>query len=84
MSEPARRPVERDRLVAALARYAEDLHRRYPDGRRSGGMTHDNWLYIDKPDMTRHTSPLQSPRGVRTKGPDGITSSIARQVSGAR
>ena len=26
------RPVERDPLVAALARYVEALHRRYPDG----------------------------------------------------
>jgi hypothetical protein len=26
------RPVERDPLVAALARYIEALHRRYPDG----------------------------------------------------
>ena len=25
-------PVERDSLVAALARYVEALHRRYPDG----------------------------------------------------
>jgi hypothetical protein len=25
-------PVERDPLVAALARYVEALHRRYPDG----------------------------------------------------
>jgi len=32
MSEQARRPVERDPLVAALARYVEALHRRYPDG----------------------------------------------------
>ena len=32
MSEQARRPVERDPLVAALARYIEALHRRYPDG----------------------------------------------------
>ncbi len=26
------RPAERDPLVAALARYVEALHRRYPDG----------------------------------------------------
>lgn len=26
------RPVERDPLVAALARYVEALHRRYPEG----------------------------------------------------
>jgi hypothetical protein len=32
MSEQAGRPVERDPLVAALARYVEALHRRYPDG----------------------------------------------------
>jgi hypothetical protein len=32
MSEQARRPVERDPLVAALARYVEALHRRYPEG----------------------------------------------------
>jgi hypothetical protein len=32
MSEQVRRPVERDPLVAALARYIEALHRRYPDG----------------------------------------------------
>ncbi len=32
MTEQARRPVERDPLVAALARYVEALHRRYPDG----------------------------------------------------
>jgi hypothetical protein len=32
MSEQVRRPVERDPLVAALARYVEALHRRYPDG----------------------------------------------------
>jgi hypothetical protein len=25
-------PVERDPLIAALARYVEALHRRYPDG----------------------------------------------------
>ena len=31
MSEQAR-PVERDPLVAALARYVEALHRRYPEG----------------------------------------------------
>jgi len=28
----AQPPVERDPLVAALARYVEALHRRYPDG----------------------------------------------------
>jgi hypothetical protein len=32
MSDQVRRPVERDPLVAALARYVEALHRRYPDG----------------------------------------------------
>jgi hypothetical protein len=32
MSEQAGRLVERDPLVAALARYVEALHRRYPDG----------------------------------------------------
>ncbi len=32
MSEQAGRPTERDPLVAALARYVEALHRRYPDG----------------------------------------------------
>ena len=32
MSEQARRPVEGDPLVAALARYVDALHRRYPDG----------------------------------------------------
>jgi hypothetical protein len=32
MSEQARPSVERDPLVAALARYVEALHRRYPDG----------------------------------------------------
>lgn len=31
MSEQGR-PVERDPLVAALARYVEALHHRYPDG----------------------------------------------------
>jgi hypothetical protein len=31
MSEQVR-PVERDPLVAALARYVEALNRRYPDG----------------------------------------------------
>lgn len=31
MSEQMR-PVERDPLVAALARYVEAVHRRYPDG----------------------------------------------------
>ncbi len=35
MTEQARPPVERDPLVAALARYVEALHRRYPDGPRS-------------------------------------------------
>ncbi len=32
MAEQVRRPVERDPLVAALARYVEALHRRYPEG----------------------------------------------------
>jgi hypothetical protein len=32
MSEQVRRPVERDPLVAALARYVEAVHRRYPAG----------------------------------------------------
>ena len=32
MSDQAGRPVERDPLIAALARYVEALHRRYPDG----------------------------------------------------
>ena len=32
MSEQVRPTVERDPLVAALARYVEALHRRYPDG----------------------------------------------------
>ena len=32
MTEQAGRPVERDPLIAALARYVEALHRRYPDG----------------------------------------------------
>ena len=32
MNQQVRRPVERDPLVAALARYVEALHRRYPDG----------------------------------------------------
>ena len=32
MSDQVRRPVERDPLVAALARYVEALHRRYPEG----------------------------------------------------
>lgn len=32
MNKQVRRPVERDPLVAALARYVEALHRRYPDG----------------------------------------------------
>jgi hypothetical protein len=32
MSEEARPSVERDPLVAALARYVEALHRRYPAG----------------------------------------------------
>jgi hypothetical protein len=32
VSQQVRRPVERDPLVAALARYVEALDRRYPDG----------------------------------------------------
>jgi hypothetical protein len=32
MTEQGQRPGERDPLVAALARYVEALHRRYPDG----------------------------------------------------
>lgn len=32
MTGQAQPPVERDPLVAALARYVEALHRRYPDG----------------------------------------------------
>ena len=32
MTEQAWPPAERDPLVAALARYVEALHRRYPDG----------------------------------------------------
>jgi hypothetical protein len=32
MTEQARPTVERDPLLAALARYVEALHRRYPDG----------------------------------------------------
>jgi hypothetical protein len=32
MTEQVRPPTERDPLVAALARYVEALHRRYPDG----------------------------------------------------
>jgi hypothetical protein len=32
MTEQVRPTVERDPLVAALARYVEALHRRYPDG----------------------------------------------------
>ena len=32
MNEQVRRPLERDPLVAALARYVEALDRRYPDG----------------------------------------------------
>ena len=32
MTEQGQRPVERDPLVAALARYVEALHGRYPDG----------------------------------------------------
>jgi hypothetical protein len=32
MSGEVRRQHERDPLVAALARYVEALHRRYPDG----------------------------------------------------
>jgi len=32
MTSQAQPPVERDPLVAAVARYVEALHRRYPDG----------------------------------------------------
>ncbi len=32
MTAQARPPTERDPLVAALARYVEALHRRYPEG----------------------------------------------------
>jgi len=32
MTEQAQPTVERDPLVAALARYVEALHRRYPEG----------------------------------------------------
>jgi len=32
MTDQARLPVERDPLVAALVRYVEALHRRYPNG----------------------------------------------------
>ena len=32
MTGHAQPPVERDPLIAALARYVEALHRRYPDG----------------------------------------------------
>jgi len=32
MNDQVRRPVERDPLVAALARYVEALNRRYPEG----------------------------------------------------
>ena len=32
MTGPAQPPAERDPLVAALARYVEALHRRYPGG----------------------------------------------------
>ena len=32
MTEQVRPTVERDPLVAALARYVEALHHRYPDG----------------------------------------------------
>jgi hypothetical protein len=32
MSDQAQPPAERDPLVAALARYVEALHRRYPGG----------------------------------------------------
>lgn len=32
MNEQVRRPVDRDPLVAALARYVEALHRQYPEG----------------------------------------------------
>ena len=32
MTRQPQRPAERDPLTAALARYVEALHRRYPDG----------------------------------------------------
>lgn len=32
MTAQVRLPVERDPLIAALARYVEALHRRYPEG----------------------------------------------------
>jgi hypothetical protein len=32
MTEQGRPPTERDALVAALARYVEAVHRRYPEG----------------------------------------------------
>lgn len=32
MTSQAQPPVERDPLIAALARYVEALHGRYPDG----------------------------------------------------
>ena len=32
MTSQTQPPVERDPLIAALARYVEALHRRYPDG----------------------------------------------------
>ena len=32
MTSQAQLPVERDPLIAALARYVEALHRRYPGG----------------------------------------------------
>ena len=32
MTSQAQPPVKRDPLIAALARYIEALHRRYPDG----------------------------------------------------
>ena len=32
MTSQAQPPVERDPLIAALARYVEALHARYPDG----------------------------------------------------
>ena len=32
MSGDAQRPVERDPLIAALARFVEALHRHYPNG----------------------------------------------------
>ena len=39
MNEQVRRPVERDPLVAALARYVDALDRRYPNG--PGQMRHE-------------------------------------------